>query len=114
MNRAIKEQMRFVLDDDDELMTAALSPTSDLDPENKQMNRELIKRHEEILAKLDRGEGLSLEDLILVRDANEIHVDDAQNLNGHHKEAIALEKWLDRMMLLSKEAAMKIVKIKME
>ena len=109
MNRAIKQQIRFVLDDDNELMTAALSPTSDLDEDNKQMNRELIKRHEEILAKLDRGEVLSQEDLILVRDANEIHVNDAQNLNGHHKEAIALEKWLDQMMVLSKEAAMKIL-----
>jgi len=109
MNRAIKEQIRFVLDDDNELMTAAVSRTSDLDEDNKQMNRELIKRHEEILAKVDRGEGLSQEDLILVRDANEIHVNDTQNLNGRHMEAIGLEKWLDQVMLLSKEAAMKIL-----
>ena len=109
MNRHIKEQIRFVLDDDNELMTAALGPDSDLDEENKQMNRELIKRHEEILAKLDRGEVLDQEDLQLVRAANEIHVDDALNLNGRHKQAVKLDAWLDNMIELSMEQAMRIL-----
>jgi hypothetical protein len=105
--KAIREQIIFVLDDDNELMRAALD--SNLDPENKRMNRELIKKHEELLSKLDRGELLSQKDLRLIRDANEIHVNDADNLNGHHKEAIALEDWLDKMIELSKEEATKIL-----
>ena len=54
MNKTIRDQIIFALEDDNELMTAALD--GDLDKENKQMNRELIQRHREILAKLDRGE----------------------------------------------------------
>jgi len=107
MNRAIKRQIVFVLEDDNELMTAALD--GDLDEENKQMNRELIKRHEKILAKLDQGEPLSQEDLQLVRDANEIHVNDAANVNGRHKEAVELDVWLDNMVELSMKEAMKIL-----
>ncbi len=107
MNKTIRDQIIFALADDNELMTAALD--GDLDEENKQMNRDLIQRHEEILAKLGRGEVLSQEDLVLVRDANEIHVNDAINLGGRHKEALALDKWLDHMMELSMEEAMKIL-----
>ena len=109
MNQAIEDQVRFVLEDDNELMRAACAPDSDLDDENKQMNRELIQRHEEILAKLDRGEVLSQEDLVLVRDANEIHANDGLNLNGRHKEAMALEDWVDNMIELSMDQAMKIL-----
>jgi hypothetical protein len=109
MNKTIRDQIIFALEDDNELMRAASAPDSDLDPDNKQMNRDLIQRHEEILAKLDRGEVLSQEDLILVRDANEIHVNDAINLGGRHKEALALKGWLDRMMELSMKEAMKIL-----
>ena len=109
MNRAIREQIQFALADDNELMTAALDPTSDLDDGNKQMNRELIQKHNAILAKLDRGEPLSQEDLLLIRDANEIHVNDALNLNGRHEEAVALETWLDNRIDLSVQAAMKIL-----
>jgi hypothetical protein len=98
MNQAVKEIIRFVLADDNEGMTAALAPDSDLDPDNKQMNRELIQRHERILAKLDRDETLNQEDLVLVRDANEIHVNDTLDLNGHHKEALVLEGWLSSRM----------------
>ncbi len=107
MDSVTKEQIIFALEDDNELMTAALE--SDLDDENKQMNRELIKRHEEILAKLDRGDVLNQEDLQLIRDANEIHVNDTLNLNGRHKEAVALDEWLDNMMELSMEEAMRIL-----
>ena len=109
MDDETKEQIRFVLLDDNELMRAALAPDSNLDAENKQMNRELIEKHERILAKLDRGESLNQEDLLLMRDANEIHVNDSENLNGRHKEAIALENWLDQMAELSMEEAMKIL-----
>ena len=82
MNPAIKEQIRFVLEDDNEVMAAALD--SDLDDQNKQMNRELIQRHNQILAKLDRDELPSQEDLQIIRDANEIHLNDSDNLNGRH------------------------------
>jgi hypothetical protein len=107
VNKSIKDQIIFALADDNELMTAALN--GDLDEENKQMNRELIQRHEEILAKLDRGEMLNQEDLVLVRDANEIHANDGLNLNGRHQEAMALEDWLDHMMELSMDEAMRIL-----
>ena len=109
MNPTIADQVRFVLEDDNELMRAGLERGSDLSAENQQMNRELIQRHEEILAKLDRGEVLSQEDLQLVRDANEIHLNDAANLNGRHKEAVELSLWLDNMVELSMDEAMKIL-----
>jgi hypothetical protein len=109
MDDGTRETVRFVLADDDEGMQAALEPDSDLDEENKQMNRELIQRHGQILAKLDRDEVLSQEDLVLIRDANEIHVNDGLDLGGHHKEALALEEWLDKMIELSMAEAMKIL-----
>ncbi len=109
MNEDIEEMIRFVLEDDNEAMTAALDPHSDLDAENKQMNRELIKKHEEILAKLDKGRALSQEDLVLIRDANEIHVNDAVNLKGRHAEAVSLEAWLDNRIELSVQGAMRIL-----
>jgi hypothetical protein len=98
MNQAIKETIQFVLEDDNEGMRAAIELDSDLDPDNKQMNRELIQRHEQILVKLDRDEAFSQEDLVLIRDANEIHVNDTLDLNGHHKEALVLEGWLSSRM----------------
>ena len=109
MNKKIKEQFRFVLEDDNEVMQAALQPGSDLDERNQQLNRELIKRHEKILDKLDKDELLSQEELQLVRDANEIHINDEDNLNGRHKEAVELDKWLDMMMQLTAEQAFKIL-----
>jgi hypothetical protein len=107
MNPAIKEQIRFVLEDDNELMSAALG--GDLDEANKQMNRELIQPHHQILAKLDQDELPSQEDLQLVRDANEIHLNDTENLNGRHAQAVALDHWLDNMTELSKDEAMHIL-----
>ncbi|MFC1636536.1 hypothetical protein ACFL5Z_17025 [Planctomycetota bacterium] len=109
MNPEIKEQISFVLDDDNELMQAALADDSDLDEQNKQMNRELIKKHEQILDKLDKNEQLNQEDLQLIRDANEIHLNDTINLNGRHKEAVELGNWLGNMTELSKEKAMRIL-----
>ena len=107
MNRAVEKHIRFVLEDDSELMSAAL--TGDLDDENKRMNRELIKRHETILAKLDNGQTFSQEELQLIRDANEIHLNDGANLNGHHRQAVKLDRWLDHMMELDKDKAMQIL-----
>jgi hypothetical protein len=109
MNDQIKETIRFVLEDDNEGMQAALDPDSDLDEENKQMNRELIQRHEQILPKLERGEVLSQEDLALVREANEIHANDNLNLGEHHIEALVLEEWLDNMIELSMDQAIGIL-----
>ena len=109
MNLTIKEHIRFVLEDDNELMSAALDKYSDLDDENKQMNRKLIKKHEQILAKLDKNETLSQEDFQLVRDANQIHLNDAEELYGHHKQAIELDTWLNNMIELNKDEAMRIL-----
>lgn len=109
MNEAIRKQIVFVLEDDNEVMTAALDPDSDLDKENKQMNRELIKKHEAIIDKVEKGKQLTQVDLQLIRDANEIHLNDEDNLNGHHKQAVKLNDWLDRITELSKEEAMKIL-----
>jgi predicted deacylase len=91
-DEAIKEQILFVLEDDNEGMRAALD--SDLDEENKQMNRDLIGAHERIIEKVERGEELAVDDLVLIRDANEIHLNDTGNLAGRHREAVVLEGWL--------------------
>jgi len=107
MNKEIRRQIVFVLEDDNEIMAAALN--SDLDAQNKQMNRELIKRHEQILAKLDKSKLLSEEDLQLVRDANEIHVNDDDNLNERHKEAVELDNWLVVMIELTPQQAFEIL-----
>ena len=55
---------------------------------------EVIRRHEQVLEKLDADEALTQADLVLIRDANEIHLNDTLDLAGHHKEVIALEEWL--------------------
>jgi hypothetical protein len=109
MNESIRRQIIFVLEDDNEVMTAALDPDSDLGEENKQMNRELIKKHESIIAKVEKGKQLPQVDLQLIRDANEIHFNDKDNLNGHHAEAVKLNDWLEQRIELSKEEAMKIL-----
>lgn len=109
MRPAIRRQIIFVLEDDNEVTTSALAPDSDLDEENKRLNRLLIKRHEAILIKIEKGQPLNQEDLVLIRGANEIHVNDALNLNGRHRQAMALDKWLDNRIELSKDKAMKIL-----
>jgi hypothetical protein len=109
MNRTIRKQIIFALEDDNEMMTAALDSDSDLDEENKRFNRLLINRHEAILTKVEKAQALTQEDLVLIRDANEIHVNDVQNINGRHRQAKALDEWLDNMTELSKEQAMKIL-----
>jgi hypothetical protein len=110
MNQAITETIRFVLEDDNEGMQAAIEPDSDLDPDNKQMNRELIQSHEQILAKLDRDEALSQDDLVLIRDANKIHVNDTLDLGEHHKQALVLGEWLTSMMEIDRQTAVRILK----
>jgi hypothetical protein len=109
MNKKIKEQMIYVLEDDNEVMRAALEPGSDLDDENKQMNRELIEKHEAIIDKVEKDEPLTQLDLQLIRDANEIHLNDEDDLNGRHKQAVKLEEWLDMMTEFTKREAMKIL-----
>ena len=94
MQEAIKEQILFVLEDDNEVMSAALD--SGLDEENKRLNRSLIARHAAIIAKVEKGENLSWDELLLVEDANEIHVNDTANLAEHHQQALLLQGWLKR------------------
>ncbi len=107
MDKQIRAQIRFALEDDNELMSTALN--GDLDRENKQMNRKLIKKHEQILTKLEKDEQLSQEDLQLVRDANQIHLNDTEEMYGHHKQAVQLDTWLNNMIELSKDEAIKIL-----
>ena len=109
MDEKIKGHVVFVLEDDNEVMTSVLDPDSGLDEENKKMNRALIQEHEKIVGKVKRKEVLTGMDLKLIRDANEIHVNDVDNLNGHHSEAVALNEWLEQMTELTKEQAMKIL-----
>lgn len=114
MDEAIKQQIIFVLDDDNEVMTAALDPDSYLDEDNKQMNRDLIKEHEKILSKVERGEPLTQMDLILIRDANEMDLNDKVEIRGHHQQALALNDWLDLMTELTKEEAMEILERRLD
>ena len=83
MDKVVKKQILFVLEDDNEVMTVALDPDSDLDEENKKMNRELIREHNMIINKILHDEALTKHDMILIRDANEIHLNDNDNLAGH-------------------------------
>ena len=109
MDEKIKKQIVFALEDDNELMTAALEPDSDLDDKNKEMNRALIQEHEKILAKIENDEPLTQHDLVLIKDANEMDINDVDNVRGHHGQAIALNEWLEQMTELTKEQAMKIL-----
>lgn len=109
MDKEIKKQILFVLEDDNEVMTAALEPDSDLDEENKAMNRELIKKHKAILSKVEKDQQLTREDLDLIRDANEIHLNDVDNVQEHHQQAVALNDWLEQRIELGKEEAMKLL-----
>lgn len=92
MDRAIKDQIIFVLEDDNEVMRSALD--SDLDAKNKRLNRKLIVHHEKILGKVEQGLPLSQLDLLLIENANDIHLNDAANLAGHHRQALRLERWV--------------------
>ena len=73
------------------------------------MNRELIKKHEAIITKVEKNEKLTQEDLLLIRDANEIHLNDEADVQEHHQQAVALNEWLDKITELTKEQAMKIL-----
>lgn len=97
------------MEDDNEIMEAAMAPDSDLDDENKQMNRELIKQHKVIIAKVEKDEPLTQLDLQLIRDANEIHLNDEADLNGRHKQAVKLDKWLDKMTEMPPKKAFEIL-----
>lgn len=107
MNKTIKQQIIFVLEDDNEIMSAALE--SDLDEENKQMNRKLIKRHKKIIEKVNKNQMPYQQQLQLIRDANQIHLNDTDNINGHHAQAVELDRWLDLFIELSAKQAFEIL-----
>jgi hypothetical protein len=107
MNRAIEKYIRFVIENGNEVMLATLS--SDLAEANEETRQGSINRHEEVLAKLDNGQALSQEDLQLIRDANSIHLNDSDNLDGYHEQAVELDCWLDGMTELDKEGATQIL-----
>ena len=87
-----------MLSDDNEVMTAALDADSGLDDENKEMNSQLIAEHEKIVKKVERGQDLTGKDLVLIRDANEIHINDEEDINGRYKHAVTLGRWLKKSM----------------
>jgi hypothetical protein len=90
----IKKHIIYVLEDDNEIMTNALD--SDLDKENKKMNRLLIKKHLKIINKIKHKNKLERQDLQLIDDANEIFVNDGINGTGFHRQALELDKWLEK------------------
>lgn len=45
----------------------------------------------------------------LIRDANQIHLNDTDNINGHHAQAVELDRWLDLMVELSAKQAFEIL-----
>ena len=55
------------------------------------------------------GKAWAQEDLNLIRGANEIHLNDTDNLKERHQQALALNDWWDKMTGLTKEHAMKIL-----
>ena len=109
MDEIIKQQIIFVLEDDNEMMQSAISPDSDLDKENKQMNRDLIAEHNRIIEKVEKGEQLTQHDLQLIRDANEIHLNDENNIARHHDQAVELEHWFDLMTEMSAKEAFQVL-----
>jgi hypothetical protein len=56
MEEEMKGQIQFVLEDYSAGMRAGIQRHSDLDAESKQLSWDCIARHEQILAKLERGE----------------------------------------------------------
>ena len=109
MDGKTREQAVFALEDDNEIMAAALDRDSGLDEQNRRMNRDLIKKHEKILAKIEKGDPLTQMDLILIRDANLMDYHDTADIREHHKQAVELNDWLDKMIELTKAQAMKIL-----
>jgi len=109
MEEKLKRHILFVLSDDNEVMLSALEPGSGLDEENKQMNRELIKKHEDIIKKVKDNQLPSQQDLQLIRDANEIHLNDTANISGHHANAVELDNWLDLITELETKEAFEIL-----
>ena len=109
MDEKIKQQIVFVLDDDNEVMTAGRDKDSGLSRENRQMNRELIKKHEAILAKIEKADRLIQEDFVLIRDANEIHLNDEDDLQGRHRQAVALNEWLEQRIEITVSQAMRVL-----
>jgi len=107
MSPAVEDQILFVLDDDNEVMRSALD--SDLDEKNKRMNRELIAQHEGVATKVERGDKLTQHDRQLIRAANEIHLNDVDNLVGRHQQAALLDGWLKAQDGMTKQQAMKIL-----
>jgi len=69
---------KFVAEDDIEVMSSALHPSSDLDRENKRMNRVAIKRLRRSVDKIDINKPLNKTEINQLREANEIHLSDGK------------------------------------
>lgn len=92
MITVIEETMCRSLEDDVEVMTSALD--SDLDAENKRLNSLLIKKQKEVIKKIKTGKTLSKDDKKIIKDANEIHVNDESDFCGFHNDALDLDVYL--------------------
>jgi len=79
MKPAVKKQIRFMLEQENRVMSDAL------DIENKQMIQNIIQRNKDVLTRLDKN-CLTQEDLQLIRDANDICLNDHENLADHYEQ----------------------------
>lgn len=93
MIEVLEETAIFVLEDDIEGMTSALD--SDLDAENKRLNQLLIKKQKDVIAKIKTGQKLTKEDMNIIKDANEIHINDTCDFAEHHVDALKLDMHLE-------------------
>ena len=96
----IKKQVIYALEDDNEIMTSALD--SDLDKEDKRMNRLLIKKHDKIIDKIRSENALTMEDLTLINDANQIFINDGKNITGKFRNGLKLNAWLQDHIIPTK------------
>lgn len=85
---SLKVFAKFVAEDDIEVMSSALHPSSDLDRENKRMNRVAIKRLRKSVDKIDINKPLNKTEINQLIEANEIH------LSGGKAKAKQLNKFL--------------------
>jgi hypothetical protein len=91
-----REQAIFALDDDMEGMMSAWQQDKDdrgstgLSRSDLQQNKALSNSHARLITKIRQNADLSRRDLDEIMDANEIHFEDASNISGRHRQAVAL------------------------
>jgi len=92
MKPAIKKHIRVILEEENRVMSDALNNNT----ANKQIIQNMLQRNKDVLTRLDK-DCLSQEDLQLIRDANDIYLNDHESLADHYEEIVGLDRWLDTM-----------------